>query len=60
MVLARRTFRCASCGLVVDRDLNAAANLAAYSDAETQHPRTPKHEAGSKMPAEDAALAVTS
>jgi putative transposase len=60
MTLAKRTFRCSNCGLVVDRDVNAAANLAAYADAERSHPRTPKREAGSSMPAETAALAVTS
>jgi len=30
--LAERTFRCPACGLVVDRDLNAARNLAALVD----------------------------
>src|SRR5215211_7241154 len=28
LTLAERTFRCETCGLVVDRDLNAACNLA--------------------------------
>ena len=30
--LAERTFRCQACGLVVDRDQNAARNLAALVD----------------------------
>jgi putative transposase len=32
LLLAERTFRCPACGLVVDRDLNAARNLAALVD----------------------------
>jgi putative transposase len=31
--LAERTFHCDGCGLVVDRDRNAAANLAAWAEA---------------------------
>jgi len=31
--LAERTFRCAHCGLVIDRDLNAALNLASLAEA---------------------------
>jgi putative transposase len=31
--LAQRTFRCGVCGLVADRDRNAAANLAAWAQA---------------------------
>ncbi len=31
--LAQRTYRCASCGLELDRDLNAAINLAVWADA---------------------------
>ncbi|MGH2768353.1 MAG: zinc ribbon domain-containing protein, partial [Actinomycetota bacterium] len=31
--LAERTFRCEHCGLVIDRDLNAAANLASLGTA---------------------------
>jgi len=31
--LAERTFQCSLCGLVMDRDTNAAANLAAWADA---------------------------
>ncbi len=33
ITLAQREFRCASCALVVDRDTNAAANLAAWAEA---------------------------
>lgn len=33
--LSQRTFRCADCGLVMDRDLNAAKNLAALAKRET-------------------------
>lgn len=31
LTLGERTFRCEDCGLVIDRDLNAAKNLAAVS-----------------------------
>jgi putative transposase len=31
--LAERIFRCDACGLIADRDRNAAANLAAWADA---------------------------
>ncbi len=34
MALRDRTFICATCGLVADRDLNAAINLAAWANAE--------------------------
>jgi putative transposase len=33
--LAERTYQCDSCGLVIDRDLNAAVNLARYAHHET-------------------------
>ena len=33
MALATRTFRCESCGLVMDQDGNTAANLAAWAKA---------------------------
>jgi putative transposase len=45
LTLAERTFRCEACGLVIDRDLNAARNLAklvdhvARSGRETQNAR---------------------
>jgi putative transposase len=34
MTLAERVFRCEHCDLVADRDVNAAANLAAWGEAE--------------------------
>jgi putative transposase len=45
LTLGERTFRCEACGLVIDRDLNAARNLAklveqvARSDRETRNAR---------------------
>ena len=33
--LAERTYECDSCGLTIDRDLNAAVNLARYAQRET-------------------------
>jgi putative transposase len=36
--LSERTFRCDACGLVCDRDLNAARNLAALVHGETSSP----------------------
>ena len=36
LTLSDRTFECGNCGLVIDRDLNAAMNLAALAKAETQ------------------------
>ncbi len=33
--LAERTYKCDSCGLVIDRDLNAAVNLARYAHHQT-------------------------
>lgn len=35
MPLSERTYKCESCGLVLDRDLNAALNLVAVSSTET-------------------------
>jgi len=35
MTLSERTYECESCGLVLDRDLNAALNLVAVSSTET-------------------------
>jgi putative transposase len=34
MTLAQRVFHCQHCGLVADRDTNAAANLAAWGEAD--------------------------
>ncbi|TRW43813.1 RNA-guided endonuclease InsQ/TnpB family protein, partial [Georgenia yuyongxinii] len=42
--LGERTYQCTGCGLVIDRDLNAAANLAAWA---TRHTR------GTVLAAED-------
>jgi putative transposase len=46
MGLAERTFTCDGCGLVVDRDRNAAANLAAW--AERHHAQAPDRQAGGR------------
>jgi putative transposase len=35
MTLSDRVFRCGRCGLVMDRDRNAAVNLAAWANAES-------------------------
>jgi putative transposase len=56
MGLAERTFRC-GCGLIMDRDRNAAASLAAW--AEHAQARTAKRAAGSPTPLEGKALAAT-
>ena len=47
MGLAERTFCCADCGLVIDRDRNAAVNLAAW--AERSHARAPDRQAGGRV-----------
>lgn len=39
LTLAQRTYRCGSCGLELDRDLNAAINLAAWADAHAARDR---------------------
>jgi putative transposase len=46
MGLAERIFACDGCGLVMDRDRNAAANLAAW--AERQHAQAPDRQAGGR------------
>jgi putative transposase len=43
---AERSFGCDACGLVIDRDRNAAANLAAW--AERQHAQAPARQAGGR------------
>lgn len=62
MALSERVFRCEECGMTADRDTNAAANLAAWAEAEVSprqpRPRTPKSGAGSPTPVEGPALAV--
>jgi putative transposase len=47
MQLAERVFRYDGCGLVMDRDRNAATNLAAW--AEEQHAQAPDHQAGGRV-----------
>jgi putative transposase len=46
MGLAERMFCCGACGLAIDRDRNAAANLAAW--AERHHARVPDRQAGGR------------
>jgi putative transposase len=46
MGLAERVFSCDACGLVMDRDRNAAANLAAWAE---QHARVPDRQAGGRV-----------
>jgi putative transposase len=36
--LGERTYRCQPCGLVLDRDVNAAVNLARWPDQHSDHP----------------------
>jgi putative transposase len=47
MGLAERVFCCDGCGLVMDRDCNAAANLAAW--AEQHHFQAPDRQAGGRV-----------
>jgi putative transposase len=47
MGLAERTFRCDGCGLAIDRDRNAAANLAAW--AERYYAQAPDRQAGGRV-----------
>jgi hypothetical protein len=63
--LSQRVFRCdtsdGGCGLVIDRDLNAAVNLAAWAEAEQRSAAQtpdPKQEAGPPTPVEGPALAT--
>jgi putative transposase len=46
MPLAERVFCCDGCGLFIDRDRNAAANLAAW--AENNHAQAPDRQAGGR------------
>ena len=34
--LSERTYKCPHCGLVIDRDYNAAINLMKYADSQTR------------------------
>jgi putative transposase len=45
--LVERVFYCAGCGLAIDRDRNAAANLAAW--AERSHAQAPDRQAGGRV-----------
>jgi putative transposase len=45
--LAERVYRCDPCGLAMDRDRNAAANLAAW--AERRHDQAPDRQAGGRV-----------
>jgi len=47
MGLAERILRCAGCGLAIDRDRNAATNLAAW--AERSHAQAPDRQAGGRV-----------
>jgi putative transposase len=47
MGMAERVFRCAECGRHIDRDRNAAANLAAW--AERSHAQAPDRRAGGRV-----------
>ena len=50
MTLGTRTFRCGGCGLVMDRDRNAAANLAAWAEAApSEAEQTPDRQAGGRV-----------
>ena len=46
MRLAERTYRCDRCGLGIDRDRNAAANLAAWAE---HHAHAPDRQAGGRV-----------
>jgi putative transposase len=47
--LAERVFRCGACGLVADRDRDAAANLAAWAEAaDSASAQTPDRQAGGR------------
>jgi putative transposase len=50
MGLAERFFRCDGCGLVMDRDRNAAANLAAWAEAASiAAARVPDRQVGGRV-----------
>jgi putative transposase len=51
MRLAERTFHCDGCGLVTDRDANAAANLAVWAQAASMAAagQSPDRQAGGRV-----------
>jgi putative transposase len=50
MKLSERVFSCHGCGLVADRDYNAAANLAAWAEAASiAAAQAPDRQAGGRM-----------
>jgi len=49
MELRDRVFRCGNCGLVRDRDRNAAVNLAAWANAESSATQVPDPEARGRV-----------
>lgn len=46
LTLKDRVFECGSCGLVMDRDLNAAVNLAAWAENHPHHPGRHRRDGG--------------
>jgi putative transposase len=56
--LSERTFVCTACGVVLDRDLNAARNLAALAAAGTGELRREQPDRTGVRPARSAAVAV--
>jgi putative transposase len=50
LALGMRIFRCGGCGLVMDRDVNAAANLAAWAEAAAiEAAQVPDRQAGGRV-----------
>ncbi|HEV2921224.1 MAG TPA: zinc ribbon domain-containing protein, partial [Actinomycetota bacterium] len=58
--LTERVFRCHCCGLVIDRDRNAATDLATWAQAAQMAIRAPARQAGGRVPTplEGKALAI--
>ncbi|WP_284762209.1 transposase [Arthrobacter sp. efr-133-R2A-63] len=55
--LGERAYECGNCGLAIDRDLNAAANLAAWAQKHHAQAPDPEARAGTPTPADTKALA---